>query len=306
MGETELPDWIALDWGTTNVRAWALGRDGAVLATAQSSMGMGGLESHEFEAALLDLISAWLQPGRTLDVIACGMVGARQGWVEADYLALPTRPLVPDRFQPVAARDARINVSIIPGLMQASPPDVMRGEETQIAGFLADQPDFQGVVCMPGTHTKWVTVADGQILGFGSYMTGEIFALLEQNSVLRHSLAGEGWDDDAFQAALSDVLTDPNIAVSSLFSLRAGDLLNGTAASVSRARLSAYLIGAEVNAAASQWAHQDVALVGAPDLVKLYNSALVMKGCTPCLFSADELTLKGLFAAKALLINGET
>mgnify|MGYP001951093800 CR=1 FL=1 len=158
---------------------------------------------------------------------------------------------------------------------------------------------------MPGTHTKWVTVADGQVLGFGSYMTGEIFALLEQNSVLRQSLAGAGWDDDAFQAALSEVLTDRNVALSSLFSLRAGDLLNGSEASTSRARLSAYLIGAEVNAAASQWTHQDVALVGAPDLLTLYTSALVMKGCTPCLFTADELTLKGLFAAKALLIDGE-
>ena len=297
--------WIAVDWGTTHLRAWAVDANHKVLASASSDKGMATLEPAEFESALLQLVKGWLGRGDTLSVLACGMVGARQGWAEADYLPVPSAPLVPARFQPANALDPRIEVSVIPGLKQPDPPDVMRGEETQIAGFLAQHPQFDGVVCMPGTHTKWANVAQGQVLRFQSYMTGEVFSLLARHSVLRHSLGGEGFDMETFAETLPRVLDEPSLAISGLFPLRADDLLNGACASALRARLSAYLIGMEVHAAASQWQGADTALIGAPKLTRLYSQALSLKGCAPAQFDADGLTLEGLFTARELQMNAE-
>ncbi len=299
------PDWIAVDWGTTHLRVWAMQEGADVLASASSDKGMGTLQPDEFEEALLELVSGWLGQGRPMQVLACGMVGARQGWVEADYLPVPAAPLVPARFQPVTSLDARIAVSIIPGLKQVNPPDVMRGEETQLAGFLAQNADFEGAVCMPGTHTKWVHIAGGRVRRFCSYMTGELFSLLEARSVLRHSLAGGGFSSDTFKDTLVQVINQPGLAMSGLFRLRADDLLNGSAAADLRARLSAYLIGSELDASRAEWTDQRVALVGAPNLNALYGQALKVCGCVPEIHDAAPLTLEGLCAARSLLETGE-
>ena len=127
---------IAVDWGTTRLRAWAMSGGGAVLAGAESERGMGRLSPPEFEGALLEIISLWLAKGRRTEVLVCGMAGARQGWQEAPYRKVPCEPVLPGMQIAVRARDKRLDVHIIPGLSQASPPDVMRGEETQLAGLL--------------------------------------------------------------------------------------------------------------------------------------------------------------------------
>ncbi|MEM7190931.1 MAG: 2-dehydro-3-deoxygalactonokinase, partial [Pseudomonadota bacterium] len=158
------PDWIAVDWGTSSLRAWAMGPDGAV-AEAASADGMARLEPAEFEPALLALVGDWLGDTAT-PIVACGMVGAKQGWCEAPYAAVPCRPLDAAACVRVPAIDRRIDMRIIPGLSQDHPADVMRGEETQISGFLAAEPDFAGTICLPGTHTKWASVADGIVSQF--------------------------------------------------------------------------------------------------------------------------------------------
>ncbi len=298
---TSALDWIAVDWGTTHLRAWAVSNTHTVFGSASSDAGMGSLRPDAFESALLALISDWIGDRAHILVLACGMVGARQGWVEAPYQDVPTRPLVPDRFQSVKSKDPRLQVHIVPGLMQLDPPDVMRGEETQIAGFMAQRPGFQGVICLPGTHTKWVHVANGQVLRFHSYMTGEVFSLLKHNSVLRHSLDADGLDQSVFRSALKDVLEEPALAVSGLFGLRAEDLLTETSADQLSAKLSAYLIGSEVHAATSRLTQDEVVLIGAPELSDLYKEALVLRGFSPEHVSAEELTLKGLYAARDLL-----
>ncbi len=306
MKQQDVPDtsqltWIAVDWGTTHLRAWAIGGAQTILASAVSDKGMGSLERHEFEPALLALVSDWVGERETVPVLACGMVGARQGWEEADYLAVPVSPLVPDLFHTVNSTDPRLKVFIVPGLKQAEPPDVMRGEETQIAGFLSKTPRFDGVICMPGTHTKWVHVEDGQVVRFQSYMSGEVFSLLERQSVLRHSLAQEALDLPVFKATLSQVLDDPTLAVSGLFGIRAESLLNDTKPGVLRAKLSAYLIGSEVHAATKNLKPSDTMLIGAAELTMLYSHALTMVGFAPVQLDAEDLTLNGLFAAWVLL-----
>ena len=100
-------------------------------------------------------------------------------------------------------------MAVLPGLSQARPADVMRGEETQIAGLLAADPGFDGVACLPGTHTKWARVSAGEVVSFRTCMTGELFALLSERSVLRHAVGGEGFEEAAFAEALSDAIARP-------------------------------------------------------------------------------------------------
>lgn len=290
------PAWIAVDWGTTHLRAWAISEAGDPLAEVSSGDGMGGLARDGFEPALLRLVSPWLH-GPT-DVVACGMVGSRQGWVEAAYRAVPCPPLGPPLAR-APATDARLRVRVIPGLKQERPPDVMRGEETQIAGFLAGTPGFDGVVCLPGTHTKWAQVSAGEVVSFTSFMTGELFQLLSRQSVLRHSI-GEGWNAAAFAEAVSDALARPERLAGRLFGLRAAGLLGQSGPEAARARLSGLLIGAELAAARSYWLGQRIAVVGADALGALYAEALAAQGASPRRVNGTAMTLAGLAAARAL------
>ena len=245
-------DWIAVDWGTTNLRAFAIGREG-ILAQAVSEDGMGRLDRDGFEPALLRLISPWLAEGTVTDVVACGMVGSRQGWHEAPYRAVPCTPLDAESLVTAPTRDPRIRVRLVPGLKQTSPADVMRGEETQIAGALALLPGFDGVICLPGTHSKWAHLSAGEVVSFQTFMTGEMFALLSQASVLRHGMQGDGWDDAAFDAGVSDALARPERIGARLFGIRAEGLIAELSAAAARARLSGLLIGMELAAARPYW-----------------------------------------------------
>ncbi len=292
-------DWIAVDWGTTNLRAWAMQGAGTVLAAATSDAGMGGLTREAFEPALLALVSPWLVPGTVTEVVACGMVGARQGWVEAAYQTAPCPPLDTAHLAQPALHDARMRVHVIPGIRQMTPADVMRGEETQIAGWLAREPSFDGVLCLPGTHTKWVRISAGEVVSFQTFMTGEIFALLSGQSVLRHSLGTPGFDEPAFLAAVGDALSRPEAMAARLFSLRAQTLIAGLQPPAVRARLSGTLIGAELAAARPYWLGQRVVLIGAAGLCAHYAAALQAQGLEPGRASGDEMTLAGLAAARA-------
>ena len=284
--------WIAVDWGTSNLRAWAMGPSGP-LAEATSDAGMGKLKPDEFEPALLRLISPWLS--RKTPVLACGMVGARQGWAEARYRAVPCTPVDAAGILQVPTHDPRITFHIAPGLSQGRPADVMRGEETQVAGVLALHPGFDGVICHPGTHSKWVQVSAGEVVSFQTFMTGELFALLSTQSVLRHGMA-EGWDDASFDAGLSDALSRPDRIAARLFSLRAEFLLHGLTPSQARARLSGLLIGIELAGAKPYWLGQKVMLVGATALAASYTRALGSQGVAPETLDATACTLAGLSA----------
>ncbi|MGY3437262.1 MULTISPECIES: 2-dehydro-3-deoxygalactonokinase [unclassified Marinovum] len=291
-----IANWIAVDWGTSNLRAWVMGPDGP-LEMVTSDKGMGALERDGFEPELLRLVEAYLPETGRVPVIACGMVGARQGWAEAPYVNVPcTAPGVAEAIHPEVS-DPRLAVSILPGVAQASPADVMRGEETQIAGFLADNPEFDGVLCLPGTHTKWVHISAREIVSFRTFMTGEMFALLSGQSVLRHSVTGDGWDQAAFDAAVSDAMSASHKVTAQLFSLRAGSLLDGTEAATSKARLSGLLLGLEIAGAKDYWLGREIVLIGAPKLNALYRAALAPQGASVREMDGADIVLAGLNAA---------
>ena len=292
-----MSDWIAIDWGTSNLRVWLVSESGEVRDHRLSDKGMGQLEPAGFEPALIALIDDWLSEGEVTQAVACGMVGARKGWIEAPYAAVPCKPEQTDGVQ-APVTDPRLSVTILPGLSQITPSaNVMRGEETQIAGYLAANPRFDGVICMPGTHTKWVNVSAGKVDSFQTCMTGELFALLSKQSVLRHSLSGDGWSDDAFDAALSECLTRPASFGARLFELRAADLLQGQAAADAKARLSGMLIGLELASAKAYWLGQQVVLIGDARLSALYQKGLGAQGLAATLADATAMTLAGLGAA---------
>ncbi|WP_415182641.1 2-dehydro-3-deoxygalactonokinase [Phaeovulum sp.] len=287
------PDWIAADWGTTHLRLWAM-RGGEVALKRSCDQGMGRLTPAQFGPVLEAEIAQFGMDLAGIPVIACGMVGSRQGWAEAPYRATPTDPRT--KLIQVANHAAR-PVYIACGIRQDAPPDVMRGEETQIAGLLAQTPDFDGVVCLPGTHTKWVRLRADQIERFQSCMTGELFELLAKQSVLRHTLDTDGLDLAAFDAACAEALADPARAYGGLFQLRAAALLDNLDPTSAGSRLSGLLIGWELAAVRDLWAGRTVALIGSPKLAALYGRVLGANGVATQDYPTEPITLAGLHAA---------
>ncbi|MGB3556017.1 MAG: 2-dehydro-3-deoxygalactonokinase [Jannaschia sp.] len=289
--------WIAVDWGTTALRATLM--DGAeAVETRENGDGMNALTRDRFEPSLLRLTDDWITgPVR---ILCCGMVGARQGWAEAPYRTVPCTPLG-DAAIRVETSDPRLDVRIVPGLRQLAPhPDVMRGEETQIAGILRRIDGFDGVACLPGTHTKWAHLSAGEVVSFRTILTGELFATLSSNTVLRHSLTGDGWEEAPFLDAVSDALSRPEIVTARLFELRAADLLHGQDAAIARSLLSGLLIGAELAATRPWWLGRDVVVTGSARTTRAYAAALQSQGVTPRILQADAMTLAGLTAASDL------
>jgi len=296
-GSSVKPEWIAVDWGGTHLRVWAMGPKGEVLARRASGDGTGRLTQAKFEAALLALVDDWLDDTRKTPLMACGMVGSRQGWAEAAYLATPCAPPAAEHATCLDAANGRLAVSILPGVKQIKPADVMRGEETQIAGFLAQSPDFDGVLCLPGTHTKWARISAGEIVGFQTFMTGEMFALLAKHSALGLAIAPEGWNEAAYQEAVIDAMDRPAMVAARLFNIRAESLIADMSPVRARARLSGLLVGLELGAARIHWLGQNVAIVGAPKLCEIYASALAAQLVAAPVFDGETMALAGLAAA---------
>lgn len=296
-------DWIAVDCmavdrGKIRLRAVAMGPEG-ILAEAQSDDVVGRLAPDGFEPALLRLVAPWLGPGVT-PVLACGMVGGPEGWHEVACRTTPCAPLDPDVLVTVPVRDARISVQIVPGLKQLRPADVMQGEETRIAGALALHPGFDGAICLPGTHSRWCQISAGEVVSFQTFLTGEMFALLSEQSVLRHGLA-EGWDDSAFDAGVAEGMARPDRLMAQLFRIRAEGLIAGLSGPAARARLSGLLIGAELAAARAWWLGLPVLLVGSDRLTALYSRALAAQAVSARSLSATGCTLAGLARAAGAL-----
>lgn len=259
---------------------------------------MAKLDRAGFEPALLDLIDGWLPKDRKTLVIACGMVGARQGWIEVPYRVAPCKPDVQDSFGCPDTNDPRLKVRVLAGIKQIEPaPDVMRGEETQIAGFLLENPAFDGVLCLPGTHTKWVRISEGEIAEFQTFMTGELFNLLATQSVLRHSVAGGGWDQGAFADSVRSLMSEPESFAGWLFSIRADTLISGLDHAEANSRLSGTLIGAELAAARQYWQGRDVTIVGNGAQSELYAEGFRILDQSPRIADASRVTLAGLKAA---------
>ena len=264
---------IALDWGTTNVRAALLAADGSVIEERHGESGVGHLDAAGFEARFEELTQGW----GALPAIACGMVGSRQGWVKADYLPCPADPAdLADNLTRTST------LAIVPGVkMEADDHrDVMRGEEVQVAGLLAARNGFEGTIVLPGTHSKWVRVAGRRIVDFRTYITGDVFAAMSAHTILRHSLGDDGSATKGmFETAVRDAIAGRGSMAGRLFGLRADTLLAGADGATNSERLSGWLIGQEIDSAAVDgFDVQAVTIIGSGALAERYGTAFAAIG----------------------------
>jgi len=263
--------YIAIDWGSTNLRAWHF-QDGVCLESRHSEAGVTRLNGRSPEAVLAEVTEGWSSD--TTPVVMAGMVGSNAGWKIAPYLPCPTSlDGIGEQLTQVKER-----VWIIPGLCVSSDDNhnVMRGEETQLLGASELAP--ASLYVMPGTHCKWVEADEHQIRDFRTVMTGELHHLL-----LRHSLVGAGLpeqtaSDDAFDAGLTRGLASPEI-LPQLFEVRAAHVLGTLAREQVSEFLSGLLIGGEVATMNARFAgSQAITLVASPSLSARYQRAFRVIG----------------------------
>lgn len=271
-----------------------------------SNKGMSSLSADEFESELLSHISPYLAPDvSNVPVVICGMAGARSGWTDAGYVAMPLDVAGLSAFAVEApCDDPRLDVRILSGISQQSPPDVMRGEETQLVGLINHNPYFEGEVCLPGTHSKWVSLRDKHVSRARTSMTGEIFGLMRDQSILRLSVAAK---DNAFPMAsfLEGVEKGnkaPDRLLSLLFQIRAGDVLGQSQSHEHRlAALSGLLIGTEFASEAPDRSDTPIAIIGTSNLARLYMRAAGHLGYDAKVYDGEELVKAGLIEAKRIL-----
>ncbi len=271
---------IGLDWGTSRLRAMLFDGDGVVHETRSRAWGIRHLPEGGFDAALSQVCEGW----PAAPVLAAGMVGSRQGWREVSYVDTPAdiESLAAGIVDVRSAEGRR--VGIVPGVRDAASFDVMRGEETQVICALVLRPELRGNarLLLPGTHSKWIEVRDGCMVRLATMMTGELYAVLRQ-----HSILGAGIPDHA-DAVLNAEAFDAGVrmardsaaagALSKLFSARALMLAGQLALDAVPDYLSGLLIGEELRAAlASGWVRDDAALLLAGDelLCARYRRAMV-------------------------------
>lgn len=267
------PALIAIDWGTSSFRAWALDAGGGVLDSTDAGPGIMAVSPGGFEAAFRAALGPWLAPG--IPVIASGMITSRNGWVETPYLPLPSDPRALARaLTPLQLADG-ITVNFVTGVKRVGVgtrlPDVMRGEETEIAGYGA----VDGLFLLPGTHSKWAWVAAGRLVDFQTVMTGEAFALLRQQSILGRLAADGPFQAGAFARGLAAGRAGGAL-LARAFSARSLALVGDLAGADVNDYISGLLIGDEVAGMAP--AGGTVTIIGRGDLAERYRLALEAAG----------------------------
>ena len=285
-------DIVLADWGTSALRVWALDRQARLLDERRSDCGMATMPRDDYGRELDRLLMAMGVPG-DIPVLICGMAGAAQGWQEAPYLDISIDfASLADRAIHIAGQDR--DIRILPGIAQRDShnPDVLRGEETILHGLVCAGMQ-EGVVCLPGTHSKWARIKNGRLVGFRTMMTGEMFALLGESSILRHTVTSDGWSDDDFITAVREAHANPARAFASLFGLRAGPLLHADRAPHGASRLSGLMIGAEISSCLADC--QQLYLAATGTLAARYATALDCLDIDFDMSDADQAVRAGLF-----------
>jgi 2-dehydro-3-deoxygalactonokinase len=303
---------VAGDWGTSHLRLFLCQDDGTVIATLD---GPGAAHVHgDFPEMLDALLRGWAREYGSLPVVLCGMVGSSLGWIQAPYLPCPARPEQIAQAC-VELRDGLVH--IVPGLScrnRLNAPDVLRGEETQILGALRLNPALSSgrhLLCLPGTHTKWVLVEHGCVREFLTAPTGELFAVLCEHSILvsderqRQDLHA-ATDGPAFDHGLMQIQRFPAAALlHRLFECRSRRLTGDLHSDEAMPLLSGMLIASDVQGAVRLFATSDarttVQLIGATRLTALYARALVSQDCDTNVIDGSLASLNGLLQVHRLL-----
>jgi 2-dehydro-3-deoxygalactonokinase len=291
---------ILIDWGTTRFRAYRVGADERVLDTRVSARGAGTIAQGGFRAVLDEQVGAWIEAGETR-VLMCGMAGSRRGWQEVEYVGVPAG------VGEIAAHAQRvdtpgIDARIVPGLRCADAmgvADVMRGEETEIVGCL-DAHFARGMVCLPGTHTKWVRVEAGKIAEFATFMTGDVYAAVKKDTILAQTMRADheepmtmsAFDDGVRRSQQTGGLTHH------LFGIRTSVLTGRMDEGAASSYLSGLLIGHEVKESGA--GDGPVHLAGDAALCSLYQAAIAVYGGAASV-APEGVALRGLIRIGGML-----
>lgn len=288
---------IAIDWGTSRFRAFRVSEEGSVVDARLSARGAGGIAQGRFREALDEEVGDWIEAGER-KVLMSGMVGSRRGWREVAYVEVPAG--VREMADGVERVDTPgIDARIVPGLQcmdGTGVPDVMRGEETEIAGCL-DASAAACTFCLPGTHTKWVRVRAGKIVGFSTFMTGDLYAAVKKSTILAQMTGDDGQDMGAFEAGVLRSRQQGGLT-HHLFGIRTAVLTGRMEECAAAGYLSGLLIGHEVKDAGV--GDEPVHLVGDAMLCGLYSAALASYGVT-AFAESEGAALRGLTRIAGLL-----
>ena len=267
---------VAVDWGTSNFRAFRLAPGGEIEEQRSSPRGVLHVKEGQFETVLCEEIGDWLDDGET-QVLLCGMVGSRQGWVEAEYLQCPVG--ISDLVNAtVRVPFSRAHVRLIPGVVgpdENGVPEMMRGEETGIMGVL-EACKGNGIVCFPGSHSKWIYLDGYKISSFRTHVTGEVFAAVRKCTILGRTMtSSDASICEAFEQGVARSGESGGL-LHHLFGVRTLTLTRQIEEQAAVSYLSGLLIGHEV-----RWAMQaraTVHLVGLTSLCSLYARVIEICG----------------------------
>ncbi|MBI2770668.1 MAG: 2-dehydro-3-deoxygalactonokinase [Burkholderiales bacterium] len=284
---------VAVDWGTSSLRAALLGEDGKVLEEYASARGILTVEPGGFAPLLIAANAQWMRSAGTFYLL-CGMVGSRQGWLEAPYCPCPAG------FAEIASQLAWVEldrIAIVPGMSceDHGVPDVMRGEETQVFGAMDLLGLEGGLFVLPGTHSKWVRAAGGRIERFSTFMTGEFYALLRQHSILGRTMPQDDGElhEGAFRQGLDHARRSANL-LHAAFSARTLALFGRMPEAALPSYLSGLAIGEELRSQQLD-AGRQVVIIGSSALTLRYELALAERGITSRRVGS-EATWRGLWA----------
>lgn len=294
---------IAIDWGTSSLRGARLGQAGQVLESREFARGILTVPPGQFEAVFHELFGDWMQAPNALCLIS-GMAGSRQGWQEAPYCPCPAGFAELGRHL-LWLQPGRI--ALVPGLScmgqdALHTPDVMRGEEVQIFGALQLAGRDSATLVLPGTHSKWVQVQSGRVTHFQTFMTGEVYALLSQHSILGKTLDLNGAFDEATFVQGVDQSQQAGSVLNKLFAVRTLGLFDRLPATALPSYLSGLLIGEELRGQEVHPAQGPVILIGSDALTLRYTLALKHLGIA-CQSRGAEATWSGLHALASNLTN---
>ena len=260
--------FIAVDWGTTNRRAYLIDSEGKRTQEFEDSKGVLSVPEGGFPAAIAEIRD---KLGDN-PLLLAGMIGSNRGWKEAPYVACPAG------IDELAAKLvwAGDREAIVPGVSYIGNgrADVMRGEEVQLVGAVAaGLADSDGLICHPGTHNKWTSLHQGKIQNFRTVMTGELFSLLKEHSILSDLLQGKTDDDQVFRDAARQAIFNEALPAG-LFSIRASVLLGQMKKEDATSFASGLLIGTDVRIGLQVPTGARVMVMGRPELTRLYAAAL--------------------------------
>ena len=296
---------IGIYWGTTSFRAYRIGADGGVLETRAAPAGILKVPDGDFEAVLEREVGPWLAAAPALPVVGSGMITSRQGWVEVPYCGCPAGSAELARALREHTTQGGRRLHFVPGLSLIGSdgvPDVIRGEETQIIGELEGDRGRRAIV-LPGTHSKWVFAEHGRIVWFTTFMTGEVFAVLKEHSILGRLMAGDAPDEAAFARGLSYAREGPGGLLKRLFSARTLGLLDQLSASAIPPYLSGLLIGSEIAEALDCLPEapgaREITVIGHSELAERYRGAIDAAGFRARTGSADASARGQLLIARA-------